>query len=131
LYDLLEYWSSKNNTTHIWTNATPEDMGNNIFLNAYNEMDDIMLNVGMDAEGIYLGSNIAYPFDKPGMTDYMWSQWLRLGELGKLEFDSSDDPAHLHIVWAYDAYSIADVLKYGTLAFERIHQLNHRLKNEA
>src|SRR2546423_11075735 len=48
LYELLEQWSRTNNTLFQWTHAESKDFAKVIFIHAYYEPLDVMLQIGMN-----------------------------------------------------------------------------------
>jgi hypothetical protein len=126
LYDLLEKWSTCNNTLYHWTHAESKDFGNLIFIHAYYEPASVMLHLGMNEEGVYLQMTIRLPENFSTMPDNYKNQMLQLSHLG--DFEPGEDNNDYYIIWPYNSYSVTDVLTNGCQAFELMYCLTQELK---
>ena len=122
LYDLLAEWSGYNQTLQQWTHAEWKDMGIMLFIHVYNEPASIMLQIGINWEGIYLQMTIeeqeAFMISLP---DNVKTYLLALPQLGK--FEISDDNNDFLIMWTFENYSIIDIVTNGCTAFSLMYSL--------
>lgn len=126
LYDLLEQWSSRNNTLYHWTSAESKDFGNVIFIHACDAPSDMTLHIGMNEEGIYLEMNTRLLEDFSTVENILKGHIVQLSELG--DFTLSEDYDYFCIMWPYCNYSVTEVLTNGSMAFELMYVLNQHLK---
>ncbi len=126
LYELLEHWSTSNQTLNQWTHAEWKDFVNIIFIHAYYEPVDVMLHIGMNGEGIYLQMNTrtqeAFINELPENVEKILVQLSILGEL-----EAGDENDDFLLLWAYEKYSIIDILSNGNIAFSLMYQLCQEL----
>ncbi|MEP7111340.1 MAG: hypothetical protein ABI760_25315 [Ferruginibacter sp.] len=85
LFDLLEEWSTHNDTSQLWIKAESEDLGGVIFIHAQDEATNVDLQILINKDGIFLEMNIVCPEKLPTMPDDFWQQWLELNSFGKFE----------------------------------------------
>jgi hypothetical protein len=121
LFDLLEQWSTHNNTLYHWTNAESKDFGNVIFIHACHEPLDMTLHIGMNEEGIYLEVNARLLEDFSTVKNFLKGHIVQLSELG--DFTLAEDYDYFCIMWPYSRYSVTEVLTNGTIAFEIMYVL--------
>jgi hypothetical protein len=118
----LEQWSTSNNTLHQWTHAESKDFGNIIFIHAYYEPADVMLQIGMNEEGIYLQMTIGLPESFSTIPGNFKKHLLQLSHLG--DFKLGEENEDFCIMWPFNSYSVMDVLTNGCPAFELMYKLS-------
>ena len=85
LYELLEKWSTHSQTEHLWKETLPEDLGDTLLVYAYDDVNDVRIEILINKDGIFLEMSIACPENLPGMPDDFWQQWLDLNSFGSFE----------------------------------------------
>jgi len=126
LYDLLEQWSSCNNTLYHWTKAESKDFGNVIFIHACDAPFDMTLHIGMNEEGIYLELNTRLLEDFSTVKNLLKGHIVQLSELG--DFTLAEDYDYFCIMWPYSSYAVTEVLTNGSIAFELMYNLGRQCK---
>ncbi|SHM70938.1 hypothetical protein [Chitinophaga sp. CF418] len=126
LYDLLAEWSGYNQTLQQWTHAEWKDFGNMLFIHAYNEPASVMLQIGINWEGIYLQMTIEeQEVFLNSLPENVKTYHFNLSQLGK--FEISDDNNDFLIMWSYENYSIIDIATNGCNAFSLMYMLCQEL----
>ncbi|PSL19204.1 hypothetical protein [Chitinophaga ginsengisoli] len=122
LYNLLAKWSGYNQTLQQWLHAEWKDLGNMLFIHAYNEPASIMLQIGINWEGIYLQMTIdeKETFENC-LPENVKSHLLEVSQLGK--FEISDDNNDFLIMWPYENFSVIDIASNGSIAFSLMYAL--------
>lgn len=126
LYDLLAEWSGYNKTLQQWLHAEWKDLGNMLFIHAYNETASIMIQIGINWEGIYLQMTInEQEAFEDCLPDNVKTYLSELSQLGK--FEISDDNNDFLVMWPYENYSVIDIASNGNIAFSLMYTLCRKL----
>lgn len=90
LYDLLEKWSSHNQTLVDWKDAVSEYTDDVILIYSYNAATSVILQILFNKDGIFLEMGIECPENLPLMPDDFWQQWTELSSFGNFELSENE-----------------------------------------